>query len=131
MLFGDEDINTTTNSQYIMYPSSINSVTVSAGGTNYSAGATQITISGGGGSCALALPTVSGDAVTAITMGIGGSNYNCQPNVLITLGVVNTSSMIGGSCYVLEKTQTTVSDAGGSGLVITRTITSNAISALT
>ncbi len=34
-LLGDDDLNTTTNSQYIFYPSTINSVTVnSSGGTN-------------------------------------------------------------------------------------------------
>ncbi len=53
-----------------MYLSSINSVSVSAVGTNYTAGATQITIGGGGGSGALASATVSGDAITTITMAI-------------------------------------------------------------
>ncbi len=61
----------------------------------------------------------------------GGFNNTSQPNVLITSGIVNTSSLVGGSSYVLEKTQITVTGAGGSGAVITPTITTNAISALT
>jgi hypothetical protein len=50
MLFGDDDVNTSTNSQYIVYPSSINAMTVNTGGTNYNASYTQIKIIGGGGS---------------------------------------------------------------------------------
>jgi len=34
-LFGDDDVNTSTNSQYIVYPSTLPSVTVNNGGTNY------------------------------------------------------------------------------------------------
>ena len=70
MLFGDDDINTTTNSQYIMYPSSINGITVNYGGTNYNVSYTQIKIVGGGGSGAVATPTVSGGAINSITMSI-------------------------------------------------------------
>ncbi len=49
-LFGDDDKNTSTNSQYIVYQSTINSITVNNGGTNYNTSATQVIISGGGGS---------------------------------------------------------------------------------
>jgi hypothetical protein len=72
LVLGDDDINTTTKSQHIMYPTLINLVTVSTGGSNYASGATQVTISGGGGSGALPLSTVACGAVTAITMGSGG-----------------------------------------------------------
>ena len=44
MLFGDDDVNTSTNSQYIVYPSTINGITVNNGGTNYNASYTQIKI---------------------------------------------------------------------------------------
>ncbi len=40
-IFGDDDVNTSTNSQYIMYPSSIDGITVN-GGSNYTNAATQI-----------------------------------------------------------------------------------------
>ena len=48
MLFGDDDINT-SGSNYVVYPSSINGITVNNGGTNYTVSATQIKIIGGGG----------------------------------------------------------------------------------
>ncbi len=37
-LFGDDDINTSTNPQYMVYPSTIKTITVSSGGTNYATG---------------------------------------------------------------------------------------------
>ncbi len=86
-----------------MYPTSINSVTVSAGGSNDASGATLVNISGGGGSGALPLSTVSGGAVTAIKMASVGFNYYSQP-VVFTSGIVNTSSLVCGSGYVLDKT---------------------------
>ncbi len=52
-LFDDDDVNTSTNSQYIIYPSTINSIAVNSGGTNYNTNAIQVTISGGGGSGAV------------------------------------------------------------------------------
>ena len=58
MLFGYDDINTTTNLQYGMYLSTLNSVTVSASDSSYTAGATQVTIRGGGGSGVIASPSI-------------------------------------------------------------------------
>ena len=99
-LYGDDDINTSTNSQYIIYPSSLPSITVNNGGTNYSAATTQITLSGGGGSGAVvATPTVSGGAITAITLTSSGVGYISQPNVIITSGINSTSNLVGGSGY--------------------------------
>ena len=69
-LFGDDDINTSTNSQYIVFPSSISTITISSGGTNYAAGKTQITISGGGGSGSLASPRTS-PALAPVHLWIG------------------------------------------------------------
>ena len=39
-LYGDDDANTSTSSQYNVFPSSIPSITVNNGGTNYSAATT-------------------------------------------------------------------------------------------
>ena len=41
-LFDDDDVNTSTNAQYIVYPSTLPSVTVNNGGTNYVPSFTQI-----------------------------------------------------------------------------------------
>ena len=93
-LYGDDDINTSTNSQYIVYQSSLSSITVNNGGTNYVASSTQITISGGGGSGpVVATPTVSGGVITAITLSNSGIGYTSQPNIIITSNIVNTTNM--------------------------------------
>jgi hypothetical protein len=68
MIFSDDDINTTTSSQYIMYPSSINGITVNNGGTNNNVSYTQINIVGGGGSGVIATPTISGGAISSISV---------------------------------------------------------------
>ena len=60
----------------------MNAPTGSAGGSNYTAGATQITVSGGGCSGALSSTTVSGGSITAITVVAGGNNHNSQPSVI-------------------------------------------------
>ena len=131
MLFGDDDINTSTNSQYIVYPSSISNITVSSGGTNYTAAKTQITILGGGGSGTLASPSISGGVISSITMLNQGIGFTGPPNVIITSGLVNTTSLVGGTGYVLANTQITLSGGGGNGVIITPTIGSGIITALT
>ena len=40
-----------------------------------------------------------------------------QPNVIITSGIVNTSSLVGGSGSDLDKTQITVPGPGDSGFL--------------
>ena len=131
-LYGDDDINTSTNSQYIVYPSSLSSITVNNGGTNYVASSTQITISGGGGSGAVvATPTVSGGAITAITLSNSGIGYTSQPNIIITSNIVNTTNLVGGTGYGSTTTQITITGGGGSGAVLTPTISAGVITALT
>ena len=75
-LFGDDDINTSTNSQYICPPTNIPGITVSSGGSNYVAANTQVNIIGGGGNYATASATVSGGAITAITLTNSGFGYS-------------------------------------------------------
>ena len=118
-LFGDDDVNTTTNSQYIVYPSSLPSVTVNNGGTNYVPAFTQIRIVGGGGSGAVAAnPTVSGGVITAITLSNSGIGYSAQPNIIITSGISNVSNLVGGTGYTNTTTQITISGGSGSGGVL-------------
>jgi hypothetical protein len=130
MLFGDDDVNTTTNSQYIVYPTSIVGITVANGGTNYNASYTQIVITGGGGSGAVATPTVSAGAITAITLSSSGFGYTGPPNVIITSGITNTSNLVGGTGYVAANTQILITGGGGSGATITPIVGSGVITSL-
>ncbi len=60
-----------------------------------------------------------------------GIGYSSPPNVVITSSLVNTTSLVGGTGYVLANTQITLSGGGGSGVIITPTIGSGVITALT
>ncbi len=130
MLFGDDDINTTTNSQYIMYPSTIHSITVNNGGTNYNVSNTQIKIVHGGGSGVIATPTISGGEISSITVSNSGFGFTGPPNVIITSGIVNTSNLVGGTGYIAATTQVTITGGGGRGAVITPIIGSGIITSL-
>ena len=118
MLFGDDDINT-SGSNYVVYPSTINGITVNNGGTNYTVSATQIRIIGGGGTGAVATPTVSGGVISSITVNNSGIGFTGPPAISITSGIVSTANLVGGSGYVGANTQITVSGGGGSGALIT------------
>ena len=118
MLFGDDDINT-SGSNYVVYPSTINGITVNNGGTNYTVSATQIRIIGGGGTGAVATPTVSGGVISSITVNNSGIGFTGPPAISITSGIVSTANLVGGSGYVGANTQITVSGGGGSGAIIT------------
>ena len=130
-LYGDDDANTSTSSQYNVFPSSIPSITVNNGGTNYSALTTQIKIDGGGGFGAIATPTISSGVITAITLSNQGNNYTSQPNIIITSGINSITNLVGGTGYGSTTTQITITGGGGSGTVLTPTVNLGAISALT
>ena len=72
-LFGDDDVFTSTNSQYNVFPSSIPGITVVAGGSNYTATATQIFLSNNNNSGFMATANISGGAINTITINNGGS----------------------------------------------------------
>ncbi len=118
MLFGDDDVNTSTNSQYIVYPSTINGSTINNGGSNYTNTATQIKIIGGDGSGAVATATTSGGAITAINVSTSGIGFTGPPAITITSGIVNTTSLVGGTGYVAANTQINVSFGAGSGALL-------------
>jgi hypothetical protein len=132
-LFGDDDVNTTTNSQYILYPSSIAGLTILSGGTNYNVSPhTQINITGGGGFGAAVTYTISAGAISSVTLTNSGFGYTSPPNITITSGVTNTTSLVGGTGYVDVNTQINVSGGGGGGgTVIIPTVASGVITALT
>ena len=132
-LFGDDDVNTTTNSQYILYPSSIAGLTILSGGTNYNVSPhTQINITGGGGFGAAVTYTISAGAISSVTLTNSGFGYTSPPNITITSGVTNTTSLVGGTGYVDVNTQFVITGGGGgSGTVIIPTVGSGIITALT
>jgi hypothetical protein len=66
-------------------PGPVTAITVTNGGTNYGSG-TFVTITGGGGSGATAVPVLSGGVVTGITLTNGGSGYTSAPTVAIRGG---------------------------------------------
>ena len=129
-ILGNDDINNNTNSQYIVYPSKVNGITINSAGTNYTNAGTQIKIIGGGGSGAVATATTSSGAITAISVANSGMGYIGPPIITITSSVVNTASLVGGTGYVEANTQVNVSGGGGSGATITATVTTGAITTL-
>ena len=132
-IFGDDDVNTTTNSQYSIYPSSISSVSVINGGSNYSQAATQITVNGSG-SGAVCSFTVSGGAIASITVTNGGVGYTNYANVVISSGISGTSNLVVGPGYnngtynliILNYT-----GGGGTGAAGTFTVSGNAVTSIT
>jgi hypothetical protein len=118
-IFGNDDINNNTNSQYIVYPSKVNGITINNAGTNYIDANTQLNIVGGGGSGAVATVTTTSGAISSITINNSGAHYIGPPSVTITSGLTNITNLVGGSGYTTANTQVTVSGGGGSGAIIT------------
>ena len=85
-ILGNDDINNTTSSQYIIYPSKINGITINNAGTNYNDTSTQINIIGGGGNSAVATSATTSGAISAITLNNSGTDYIGPPSVIITSG---------------------------------------------
>ena len=128
-LFGDDDANTTTNSQYNVFPSSIPAITVTNGGSNYTAAATTILLSNDNNSGFIATPTISGGVITSITINNGGSNYMSTPNVVIASGISSTTNLVGGTGYTNGTYQLGIS-GDGSGGVGTYTVTANVVASI-
>ncbi|NII29373.1 RagB/SusD family nutrient uptake outer membrane protein [Pseudoflavitalea sp. X16] len=66
-----------------LYGEGVKTITVNTQGTGYTA-ATTVTITGGGGSGATAVPTISSGKITAITITNIGQQYTSAPSVTIT-----------------------------------------------
>jgi uncharacterized repeat protein (TIGR01451 family)/fimbrial isopeptide formation D2 family protein len=74
----------------------VTAISVTAGGTGYTAAST-VTISGGGGAGATAVATVVAGAVTAITVTNPGSGYTSAPTVTISVGTGATTTSTRGN----------------------------------
>jgi hypothetical protein len=86
----------------------INRITVTNGGTGYTA-PPRVTISGGGGSGATATATINLGVVTNITITNGGAGYTSDPIVTISSGggaIVNASIGGGGSVSSIQMINT-------------------------
>lgn len=87
--------------------SSVSSIAVTNGGTNYNSNP-YITISGGGGSGATAVATVSaGGVITGITVTNGGTGYTSTPTVSITGGALMNWNGVPYSTTAVEQGQYT------------------------
>jgi len=92
-LFSDTDSTdiTTFDSKYIFWVEAystigpLTSIAILNGGTGYTSAPT-VTITGGGGTQALATCTISGGAVNTITVTTGGDGYTHEPTITFTGG---------------------------------------------
>jgi len=130
-LFGDDDTNITAASAYSISTSYLPGITLSGGGTNYNASNVKINVSGGGGTGAVITPTIASGVITAVNLVNAGSGYVNKPIISISSGVNNVASLVGGTGYTTAATQINVVGGNGTGAVITPTIASGVITALT
>jgi len=79
-LYGDDDINASTNSQYSL-PNYITSVAVSSGGSGYGTEPPELIFVGGSGSGLTATANLSGGAITSVTITNKGSPYSINPTI--------------------------------------------------
>lgn len=84
-------------SSEILSGGGIGSITITAAGTGYTV-APLVTITGGGGTGATAIATVSGGLVTAITITAAGTGYTTVPTIGFT--VVSGGSGATGTAVV-------------------------------
>lgn len=99
------------------------SSTVTAGGSGYSP-ATVVTITGGGGAGATAIPQIIGGVVTAVIITNGGSGFTSTPTVTITDsgGGTGATAQANLSGFVISAI---VVSATGSGFTSAPTVTIN------
>lgn len=109
------------NSSYNCVKSSSITLTKTSGGTGYTSAPT-ITItpaSGDTGAGAVATCTVSGGAISAVSMTTNGANYTALPTITLTGGgspgvITGVSSLVGGAGYTSSPV-ITATGGGGTG----------------
>lgn len=130
----NDALKNNVSSIYSVFPSTILSLTINAGGTNYNASNLGFKIDGGGGSGLLLSGTVTSGAISNITVNDGGTNYSSAPMITTTSGVNSISVNNGGSGYGNIEGQVIISivDPGdGVGFRVgTVTVTAGAITAV-
>lgn len=121
------DLLTPTPRKFTNYPSGItiptivNTLTITAGGSGYTA-APVVTISGGGGQGALAIATVSGGVVTSLILISRGFGYTSAPSVAIAggggTGATATATLGPTFPYAPASFTTVVESPDGSSTVV-------------
>ncbi len=126
----------------LLAPTSIASITVTAGGTKYTTAPT-VAITGGGGTGATATATVSGGSVTGFTVTASGSGYTSLPTITLTGGggsgatgvavfkpvpLVSVTVTAGGTGFTSAPA---VVFSGSGGATATATVASGAITGVT
>lgn len=104
-------------------PGAVGTVSVTVGGTGYTA-VPVIGFTGGGGTGATATASITGSAVVSITLVGAGSGYTSAPTVTFTGGTAGTAAT--ASAYIMPSGQTGTAIAVYSGRVWianTRTLT--------
>lgn len=87
---------------------SVDSITVSAGGTGYTSAPT-VALTGGGGTGATAIATVAGGVITGVTVTAPGSGYTTAPTVAFTgagTGAAAVATVDDEPDFVLSNTRT-------------------------
>ena len=117
--------------------SSITSLTINSGGSNYTSTAV-ISFSGGGGSSASANPILTNGVLTGYTLISGGSGYTSVPTVnfsnpitaTLTSGAVSALTINSGGSYTTTPNVVFVG-GGGTGAAATVSLTGNTITGYT
>ena len=125
----------------VLSPTSVASITVTAGGTKYTSAPT-VAITAGGGTGATATATVSGGGITGFTVTNAGSGYTSLPTITLTGGggtgaigtaVLNPSPVVsvtvtaGGSGFT---TVPAVAFSGTGGAIAVATVANGAVTAV-
>ena len=123
---------------------SLTALTVTYGGSDYTAAPT-VSLSGGGGTGATATATISGGVVTGFTVASGGSNYTSAPTATLGggggAGATATATVSGrpltaltvtngGSGYTVAPA-VVLSGGGGTGATATATISGGVVTGFT
>jgi hypothetical protein len=121
----------------------VNALTIVSGGSGYVPGTYPLSLTGGGGSGALATYTVNGSGVIAsTTITAGGAGYTAGPAVVIptgsgaaavasiTPGAVASITIVNGGTNLTGTPLLTIVGGGGSGATAIATVTSGAITAV-
>jgi len=103
----------------------LTSISVTNGGTGYTAAPT-VSIIGGGGTGAVATATFSGGSVTGITITNVGSGYTSAPTIVLTGGGTNPAAVATASALLSNFVSglTIPSSSGGAGYQTTPTVRS-------
>jgi len=107
----------------------ITSIAVQAGGTLYTNATVSITDATGSGAVATAV--ITGGVITAINVTNGGAGYSATPTITITGN--GTGAVVGAVTLTVTSFQTvalTVTDATGTGAVLSAEVAGGAISAI-